>query len=247
MACEHPRSHVRFLVSGILECLDFHCNLHRLYDWNGSRPANLIYFAVRLLPTSLIAWRILCTLLSIASFVQCTLVVRPSTANIPAVAKWAVDTVEVILADVTWDEDETWSRFWGDFSTLVYFYGFCYWRYSIRVWYSDRWYCLSFQFGFTWNIILFDELKALIWIFSRIGIHRKGEIDHVPLNDAFSGWLMDREEALFYRSAILILAVNLYIVTVQRRQFLVSRPCWSPSHHRMQPISYRRIFCLGQC
>ena len=35
---------------------------------------------------------------------------------------------------------------------------------------------------------LFDELKALIWIFSRIlGIHRKGEIDHVPLNDAFIG------------------------------------------------------------
>jgi len=94
---------------------------------------------------------------------------------------------------------------------------------------------------------LFDELKALIWIFSRIGIHRKGEIDHVPLNATFIGGFMVREEALIYRSAILILAVNLYIVTVQRRQFLVSRPCWSPSHHRMQPISYRRIFCLEQC
>lgn len=56
--------------------------------------------------------------------VQCTLVVRPSTANIPVVAKWAVDTVEVILADVTWDEDETWSRFWGDFQLWFIFMDF---------------------------------------------------------------------------------------------------------------------------
>lgn len=108
--------------------------------------------------------------------VQCTLVVRPSTANIPVVAKWAVDTVEVILADVTWDEDETWSRLWGDFSTLVYFYGFCYWRYSIRVWYSDLWYCLSFQFGFTWNIICSTNSKLLSGFFLALEFIERGRL-----------------------------------------------------------------------
>ena len=107
--------------------------------------------------------------------VQCTLVVRPSTANIPVVAKWAVDTFEVILTDVTWDEDETWSRFWGDFSILVYFYGFCYWCYRIRVWYSDLWYCLSFQFGFTWNIICSTNSKLLSGFFSHWNSSKGGD------------------------------------------------------------------------
>ena len=53
-------------------------------------------------------------------------------------------------------------------------------------------------------------------------------------------------QTLFYCSALFYLTVNRYTVTVQKRQFLVSRSSWSPSHHRMQPISYRRIFCLGQ-
>ena len=44
-------------------------------------------------------------LLSIASFVLVKLVVRPSTATIPATADLADESDEVVLPDLSWDED----------------------------------------------------------------------------------------------------------------------------------------------
>ena len=44
-------------------------------------------------------------LLSIASFVLVTRVVRPSMATIPAAADLTDESDEVVLPDISWDED----------------------------------------------------------------------------------------------------------------------------------------------
>ena len=134
-------------------------------------------------------------------------------------------------------------------------------------------YWLSSQFGLQWNIPSFEELKALFCLSLALEFIEGGKIDHVPLLvqivqhcsalfsiaqsmmhfDQLIGLQLRTQltisssgKTLFYCSALFFLTVNRYTVTVQKRQFLVSRPSWSPSHNRMQPISYRRIFCLGQ-
>jgi len=143
-------------------------------------------------------------------------------------------------------------------------------RTEFGAWYSPLVLLVIISVWFTMEHTFVRRTQSSLLFIARIGVHRRGEDRSCPIASSdcsvsfsiaqsmmhFDQWIglqlwtrltiSSSGQTLFYCSALFYLTVNRYTVTVQKRQFLVSRPSWSPSHHRMQPISYRRIFCLGQ-
>ena len=131
-------------------------------------------------------------LLSIASFVLVTLVVRPSIATIPA-SSWFSRRVRrsgTSWSLLGWGCWLIWSRQWGD----LWYYGCRLCAYRIRSLLDTVHWCywLSSQFGLQRNIPSFDELKVLFCLSLALEFIEGGEIDHVP-------WLV---QIVQYRSAL---------------------------------------------